>query len=59
VESINGNITITGTVYTDLAVNANRSGRSVGTKISDLVNRGGRPISLETISGDIFLRKVE
>lgn len=58
-ESINGNITITGTVYTDLAVNANRSGRSVGTKISDLVNRGGRPISLETISGDIFLRKVE
>lgn len=51
--------TITGTVYTDLAVNANRSSRSVGTKISDLVNGGGKPISLETISGDIFLRKVE
>jgi hypothetical protein len=51
--------TITGTVYTDLAVNANRSTRSVGTKISDLVNGGGKPISLETISGDIFLRKSE
>jgi hypothetical protein len=51
--------TITGTVYTDLAVNANRSSRSVGTKISDLVNGGGKPISLETISGDIFLRKTE
>jgi DUF4097 and DUF4098 domain-containing protein YvlB len=51
--------TITGTVYTDLAVNANRNSRSVGTKISDLVNGGGKPISLETISGDIFLRKTE
>jgi len=51
--------TITGTVYTDLAVNANRSTRSVGTKISDLVNGGGKPISLETISGDIFLRRTE
>jgi len=51
--------TITGTVYTDLAVSANRSTRSVGTKISDLVNGGGKPISLETISGDIFLRRSE
>jgi len=51
--------TISGTVYTDLAVNATRSSRSVGTKISDLVNGGGKPISLETISGDIFLRKSE
>jgi len=49
--------TITGTVYTDLAVNASHNSRSVGTKISDLVNGGGKPISLETISGDIFLRK--
>jgi hypothetical protein len=51
--------TISGTVYTDLAVNTNRSSRSVGTKISDIVNGGGKPISLETISGDIFLRKSE
>jgi formylmethanofuran dehydrogenase subunit D len=49
--------TITGTVYTDLAVAVGRNSRSVGTKISDLVNGGGKPISLETISGDIFLRK--
>ncbi|MBN9380188.1 MAG: hypothetical protein J0H74_05455 [Chitinophagaceae bacterium] len=49
--------TITGTVYTDLAVNASRNTRVVGTKISDMVNGGGKPISLETISGDIFLRK--
>lgn len=49
--------TITGTVYSDLAVNASRNTRSVGTKISDMVNGGGKPISLETISGDIFLRK--
>jgi len=51
--------TITGTVYTDLAVNANRSSRSVVKKMSDLVNGGEKPISLEAISGDIFLRKVE
>jgi hypothetical protein len=49
--------TITGTVYSDLAVNAGRSTRAVGTKVSDMVNGGGKPISLETISGDIFLRK--
>jgi hypothetical protein len=51
--------TVTGTVYTDLAVNSSRSSRIVGTNISDLVNGGGKPISLETVSGDIFLRKVE
>lgn len=49
--------TITGTVYSDLAVNASRNTRAVGTKVSDMVNGGGKPISLETISGDIFLRK--
>jgi hypothetical protein len=49
--------TITGTVYSDLAVNASRNTRAVGTKVSDIVNGGGKPISLETISGDIFLRK--
>lgn len=49
--------TITGTVYSDLAVNTGRNTRIVGTKISDMVNGGGKPISLETISGDIFLRK--
>ena len=50
--------TITGTVYSDLAVNASRNTRAVGTKVTDMVNGGGKPISLETISGDIFLRKV-
>jgi len=52
--------TITGTVYTDMAVNTSRNSRAgVGTKISDLVNGGGKPISLETVSGDIFFRKAE
>jgi len=51
--------TITGTVYTNLVVNADKSSRRAGTNISDLFNGGGKPISLETISGDIFLRKSE
>ncbi|HEX9511668.1 MAG TPA: hypothetical protein VF939_14360 [Puia sp.] len=50
--------TVTGTVYTNMAMNIpSRNTRTVATRITDLVNGGGKPIDLETVSGDIFLRK--
>jgi len=52
--------TVTGTVYTNIAMNLPpRNTRKVATRIDDLVNGGGKPISLETVSGDIFFRKSE
>ena len=50
--------TLTGTIYTnvqmdDLASNAKRRQSDVVSKF----NGGGKPVSLKTISGDIFLRK--
>lgn len=50
--------TISGTIYTNLALNRsykNRGGNSVNTQY----NGGGENVDLETISGDIFLRKIE
>ena len=50
--------TVTGTVYTNVAMNIpSRTTRTVPTRIADQVNGGGKPIYLETISGDIFFRK--
>lgn len=48
--------TISGTIYTDLAMN-NASTRNRGNDIRTKYNGGGEDIELETISGDIFLRK--
>lgn len=50
--------TITGTIYTDLALNAGAKNRG-GNNVSSQMNGGGERIELETISGDIFLRKAE
>ena len=49
--------TISGTIYTDLAMN-NASTRNRGNDIRTEYNGGGENVELETISGDIFLRKV-
>jgi hypothetical protein len=50
--------TITGTVYTNLAINTSKDGQS-SNSFNDRYNGGGKKIDLETISGDIFLRKSE
>jgi hypothetical protein len=92
IETINGNITITGPVgavrahsisgFVDLAVNPERKAdlkfstisgnmysnlnlevsdskrlHQVGGNVTTTLNGGGKSIDLETISGDIFLRK--
>lgn len=49
--------TITGTIYTDLNLATTSQKRVVELKLNDKLNGGGAPINLETISGDIFLRK--
>jgi hypothetical protein len=48
--------TISGTIYTDLAMNKENE-RNGGNTVSSEYNGGGDPIELQTISGDIFLRK--
>jgi hypothetical protein len=48
--------TITGTIYTNLAINA-PSERHGGNEVVSQYNGGGKDVDIETISGDIFLRK--
>jgi hypothetical protein len=48
--------TITGTIYSNLALNGVEHKGSSGNMM-DEYNGGGKPINLKTISGDIFLRK--
>jgi hypothetical protein len=50
--------TISGTIYSNISINT-ASSRSFTTHISDQYNGGGKPIDIETISGDIFFRKAE
>ena len=50
--------TISGTIYTDLAMNTT-SKRDGGNSVDTEYNGGGEDVELETISGDIFLRKVQ
>ena len=50
--------TISGTIYTNLAMN-NSSERDRGNSVNAEYNGGGEDVDLETISGDIFLRKAE
>jgi predicted membrane protein len=49
--------TITGNIYTDLQLASNVTNRVVELKILERLNGGGAPINLESVSGDIFLRK--
>ena len=48
--------TISGTIYTDLAF-AGIDSRKGGNTVTTELNGGGDEVNLETISGDIFLRK--
>jgi len=50
--------TISGTIYTNLAMN-NASKRNGGNSVKTEYNGGGEDVELETISGDIFLRKAD
>lgn len=49
--------TISGNIYTDIALTNIGKKRIAELHISDKMNGGGDPIRLETISGDIFFRK--
>jgi len=49
--------TITGTVYTNHDLTADQDYKTGPSVIKEKLNDGGTPITLGTISGDIFLRK--
>jgi hypothetical protein len=49
--------TISGTLYTDLDINTSSSENSIPMVVRHKLNNGGDPVNLETISGDIFVRK--
>lgn len=49
--------TISGNIFSDLEIATSGKKRIAELRISDKLNGGGMPINLETISGDIFLRK--
>jgi len=50
--------TISGAMYSDLDLKTeDRDLRHVGGRLIKALNGGGKPFELETISGDIFLRK--
>ena len=48
--------TISGTIYTNVALEKTK-GRRGGNAVNGAYNGGGKQVELETISGDIFLRK--
>jgi DUF4097 and DUF4098 domain-containing protein YvlB len=50
--------TISGTIYTNVAIQKLRGSRA-GNSVHAEYNGGGKTVYLETISGDIFLRKAE
>ena len=50
--------TISGTIYSDLVINSGAR-NSGGNAVNYEYNGGGENVELETISGDIFLRKAE
>jgi hypothetical protein len=49
--------TISGTLYTDLDINTASSENSIPVVVKHKLNNGGDQVNLETISGDIFVRK--
>jgi DUF4097 and DUF4098 domain-containing protein YvlB len=49
--------TISGTLYTDLDINTSSSDNSIPVVVKHKLNNGGDLVNLETISGDIFVRK--
>jgi len=51
--------TVTGTVYTNFALNTEDVRHSGPTDFTSSLNGGGYPVDLETISGNIYFRKLE
>jgi hypothetical protein len=51
--------TLSGTIYSDLDIkrDTNKKSRSAYSKVVGTVNNGGSQVVLETVSGDIFMRK--
>jgi len=52
--------TVTGEIYTNLDIDFDKYGNKhgiVGSKVSGSINGGGKEIELESVSGDIYLRK--
>jgi hypothetical protein len=49
--------TISGTMYSDMALSNQNGTNGIPQVISENLNGGGIPVTLETISGDIFCRK--
>ena len=49
--------TISGRMYSDLSFPMKKTHSGIPLKIVEKLNTGGDPITLETISGDIFFRK--
>jgi hypothetical protein len=52
--------TISGSVYSDLDINfeKNKKSKSYGSKIIATINKGTASLKLNTISGNIYLRKI-
>jgi hypothetical protein len=51
--------TISGTFYSDLDINNGYKSKSLPQVLTQKINDGGYPVKLETISGDIFCRKLK
>jgi DUF4097 and DUF4098 domain-containing protein YvlB len=51
--------TISGTIYTNHTLSVSKNHTGIPSVIKEKLNSGGLPISLETISGDIFFRKAK
>ena len=52
--------TVTGEIYTNLDIDFDKIGTNmgvVGSKVAGTINGGGKEIELESVSGDIYLRK--
>jgi hypothetical protein len=49
--------TITGQMYSNHELNLKTKHNGIPSRITEKLNNGGKPVKLETISGDIFFRK--
>lgn len=49
---------VTGEIYTDFDVKLDKNSSSFSKKLNTSINGGGSALALETVSGDIFFRKL-
>ena len=49
---------VTGEIYTDFSIKLDKGSSSYSKKVNTSINGGGSKISLETVSGDIYFRKI-